>query len=113
LTPVNNRVTWQIESRNLINYDSFHSIGLAGDFQNGFDRRTFPVSLPGMLRTQFEVFEGLLLLTLVFARQFGLATDALRALVPAGPRRTKLRRLVFADRPPGLLRKIKQAQLLA
>jgi len=113
LTPVNNRATWQIESRNLVNYDSFHSIALAGDFQNGFDRRNFPMSLPGMLRTQFEVLEALLLLTLEFAGQFGLVTDALRALVPVGPRRTKLRRLVFEDRPPGLLRKIKRTQVLA
>lgn len=112
LAPVNNKVTWQIDSRNLINYDSFRAIELAGHFQAAFDKRKFPSSLPGMLGTQFEVFEALLLLTLNFAVAFGMITDALHSLVPAGTRRAKLRRLVFEDRAPALSRKIKHAKVL-
>jgi hypothetical protein len=112
LTPVTNSATWLSERRNLINYDPHSAIDIAGQFQTGFDKRQFPVSLPGAVGTQFTVFETLLLVAMDFARDFGLATDALHALNPTGTRRLKLRRLVFEDRAPGLVRRIRRTRVL-
>lgn len=112
LTPVTNNVRWLSERRNDINYDSHSAIDIAGQFQAGFDKTQFPMTLPGAVNTQFAVFEALLVVTMGFARDFGLVTDALQMLSPAGTRRAKLRRLVFEDRAPGLLRKIRRARVL-
>lgn len=107
ITPVSSTVTWQSENRNEVNYDSFSAFQLASSFQANFDAATFPASLPGHLSTQFSISEGLLLITSKFVREFGLTTDALDALVPAGPRRAKLERLVFRDRAPSLVNRTK------
>lgn len=112
LSPVTARATWQTETRNLINYDTHHALQVAEQFEASFDKQQFPGSLPGLVQTQFAVCEALVLIALSFAKDFGLATDALGALGPAGTRRTKLRRLVFDPRPPGLVRKIKRSQCL-
>lgn len=107
ITPVSSTVTWQSENRNEVNYDSFSAFQLASSFQVNFDAARFPASLPGRLSTQFSVSEGLLLITSRFVREFGLTTDALDPLAPAGPRRAKLERLVFRDRVPSLVNRTK------
>jgi len=99
IDPIGGNVTWQTQNRNEINYDSFAACQLASLFQATFKPTRFPASLPGVLSTQFSVAEGLLLIVCRFVRQFGLATDALDALLPAGARSGKINRLVFRDRP--------------
>lgn len=113
ITPVSGAVTWQTQIRNEVNYDSFVACQLATSFQVNFDRTKFPRSLPGSLHTQFSVSEGLLIIAAKFARDFRLVTDALNALMPAGPRRTKIERLVFRDRAPRLADSIKWELILA
>jgi hypothetical protein len=103
ITPVAGNVVWQTESRNEINYDSFLACQLARDFQDTFDARKFPASLPGSLNTQFSVTGGLLAVVARFVRQFGLRTDALDGLRPPGERSVKMQRLVIQDRAPQLL----------
>ena len=107
ISPVAGRVTWQSENRNDLNYDSFMAFQLASNFQLQFKPVKFPVTLPGRLSTQYAVTEGLLLITTRFVKQFSLVTDGLDILTPAGPRKIKLERLVFRDRPPQLVSRTK------
>src|SRR5206468_4332448 len=100
ITPVSSTITWQIENRNEVNYDSFLACQLAFNFQTNFNSAKFPTSLPGRLITQYSVSEGILLITSKFVREFGLTTDALDSLLPVGPRKAKIERLVFKDRIP-------------
>ncbi len=113
ITPVSGTVTWQSENRNEVNYDSFSACQLASNFQANFDAGKFPASLPGRLSTQFSVSEGLLLITSNFVRNFGLSTDALDALMPAGPRKAKIERLVFRDRAPKLVHRTKRRSIIS
>ena len=105
LTPVSGLVTWLTDNRNNANYDSFFAYQLATNFQTSFNDRRFPESLPGMLRTQFDVAEGLLILAYKFAREFGLSTDALTSLSPQGSRKSKIEKLINRDRAPSLVQK--------
>jgi hypothetical protein len=100
LRPVNGQVDWMIRERNLVNYDAHVAVQLAGSFQTTFRRTSPRRTLPGSLSTQFLVFEALLLTAESFARRFGLATDGLAGLSPAGRRGVKIENLVFnAQRP--------------
>jgi len=112
ITLFSGTLTWQSENRNEVNYDSFSACQLASNFQANFDAGKFPASLPGRLSTQFSVTEGLLLITSDFVREFGLSTDALDALMPAGPRRAKLERLVFRGRAPSLVERTKWRSII-
>ena len=102
LQPVSGSVTWQIDNRNLINYDSFAAHEFMAQFHAGFRRSKFPAALPGVLNTQYQVFEALMLLTCSFMRQFGLVTDALAGFPSGGNRRAKIRALVFEAETPNL-----------
>lgn len=108
LSPVAGDVTWQIQHRNDVNYDSFIGLRLAEDFDRSFSKQAFPGCLPGVLSTQFRILEALLELAYSYARQFGLSTDALVGLGPPAHLRDKVRLLIYADRPPGLVRKTKK-----
>jgi len=70
-----------------------------------FSDKRFPDSLPGILRTQFDIAEGLLTLAFKFAKDFGLSTDALADLPPHGTRKSKIEKLVNRDRPISLVQK--------
>jgi len=50
------------------------------------------------------VFEGLILLSFGFAKQFSLSTDALDNLGNAGNIFDQVRDLIYNSHPPGLLR---------
>lgn len=108
LSPVSGDRTWQIQRRNEVNYDSYVACRLAKDFGRSFSGQGFPGCLPGVLSTQFRVLETLLELVYSYADQFGLATDALDSLGHGACLREKVRRLVYADQPPGLVRKTKK-----
>ncbi len=102
LTPVSGDPVWQIDRRNEVNYDSAVGLNLARDFAQTFSKTAFPGSLPGVLGTQFRVFETLLMLTYSYATEFGLQTDALNGLGTPGSLRDKVRTLVYNERSPAL-----------
>lgn len=112
ITPVSGMVTWQAQNRNDVNYDSFSACRLAEDFRASFDPHGFPGSLPGTLRTQFAVAEGLLLVTTRFVREFGLMTDALNGLGRGRSRRAKMERFIFRDQAPRLIRRTSWRSIL-
>lgn len=112
LQPIAGSATWQIDNRNLINYDTYESCQLIGQFQVAFRGSTFPTSLPGVLNTQFRVFDGLLQITCALVRQFNFRTDGLSGFLPAGRRSRKIRTLVFREIPPSLLRRIRQRAIV-
>jgi len=105
LTPVSGDPIWQIDRRNKINYDSWEALNLSRDFQASFSQDTFPASLPGVIGTQFGIFEKLLELTFSFAKQFGFQTDALNSLGHVGSLSLSIRGLVYNSGAPGLVKK--------
>jgi hypothetical protein len=105
LAPPEGSVLWQTQTRNLLNYDSFNAVELSVDFQTAFKSAAFPGCLPGRLSTQYSTTEGLLSVFADFASRFGLTTDALDHLTPAGSRKDKVKALIFREHAPGLLRK--------
>jgi hypothetical protein len=80
LSPISGRNTWQIETRNDINYDVLKAVNLISDFDRGFKRKSFPLTIPGVLNTQFKLTETILLLTIKYAKDFNLNSDALHIL---------------------------------
>lgn len=102
LSPMSGNVGWQTHNRNDINYDSLLACQLGSNFQTSFKAKNFPASLPGALSTQFSITDALLAIATKYAADFNLATDALHAFRPKGPRSAKLKRLVFRVRPPSL-----------
>ena len=108
IEPIGGSVIWQIETRNLVNYDTFAAYELMRDFQSGFKPRTFPSSLPGSLSTQFRVLEALMFIAFGFVRDFKLRTDALQNLTPIGNRKTKMRSLILNCALPALHKKSKR-----
>ncbi len=105
IEPVQGAITWLIDNRNTVNYDTYSAHELAVEFQKSFVATKFPQSLVGPLSTQYAVAEGLLTVVSTFVRQFQLRTDALDSLTPAGPRRVKIERLVYRARPPKITAK--------
>lgn len=113
LLPIGQSITWQSDARNDINYDSHSAITLMADFEQSFRKSRVAASLPGVLSTQFRTMEILLQLSAKFAREFGLATDALDRLGPPGTRRDKVRKLVLDQALPMLDRSLKKRPLMA
>jgi len=112
LAPVGGNPIWQIDMRNLINYDSWEGLSLSRNFQISFRQATFPGSLPGILRTQFGILEALLELTFYFANQFGFQTDALNILGHTGSLSGSIRSLIYNGDPPGLVKKTIKSALV-
>jgi hypothetical protein len=113
LTPMSGTVTWLIDQRNDVNYDTHIACNLVATFQSGFRRTRFPTSLPGVINTQFRLTEALVTITAKFAKQFKIHTDALAAVTPAGKRKAKVRECVLAAATPNMARAIKRRMLLA
>jgi hypothetical protein len=112
LTPVGGDPIWQIDRRNLINYDSWEGLSLSRNFQISFTQATFPGSLPGILGTQFGILEALLELTFSFAKQFGFQTDALNILGQTSSLTGSIRSLIYNDNPPDLVKKTIKSALV-
>jgi len=112
IQPISGSDTWQIDNRNLVNYDSYESCRLIAQFEQSFRRRHFPTTLPGILNTQFRVADGLMQITCTFVRQFQLRTDALKGFGPTGRRSTKIRHLIFRDAPPALAHRIRRRTIV-
>jgi hypothetical protein len=111
VTPISNVRTWQIENRNKINYDTYEACGLMTNFNKSFRKSRFHASLPGALKTQFTVFQALLVITCDFVKQFGLKTDALDAIGSIN-RRAKIRELIFDEKAPELSKVIKKRRII-
>jgi len=111
LSPVAGDRLWQIARRNDINYNSFSSIQLAQDFERGFVSCSFPSCLPGVMNTQYKVFEVLLEMSFHYAQDFGIATDALNRLRAPSPLRRKVRELVYNEKPLGLVNKTRKSTI--
>jgi hypothetical protein len=112
LLPISQSITWQIDRRNDVNYDSHNAVTAMAEFERTFRKSRVATSLPGPLNTQFQVMENLLRLASKFAREFGLATDALDGLKPKGERREKVRELILDQKLPDLDRSLKRRPLL-
>lgn len=112
LAPFSSTVTWLIDHRNDINYDSHSACGLLATFQSSFRRSRFPSSLPGALNTQFRLTQALVAITTRFAKDLGVSTDALSLLQPAGRRKLKVRDVVLDACTPNLRRCIRRRMLL-
>ena len=112
LAPFSGTVTWLIDNRNDVNYDSHSACGLIANFQSSFRPSRFPTSLPGTLNTQFRLTEALVAIASKFARQFRIDTDALSAVSPTGERRLKVRSIVLGCSAPNIHRSIKRRMLL-
>ncbi len=104
--------TWQIDNRNLINYDTYESCQLITQFQRAFRRSLFPASLPAVLNNQFRIFDGLIQVTVGFVRQFRFRTDALNGFTPVGRRSTKVRALIFREEPPPLVSRVRRRRIV-
>ena len=104
LTPIGKDPIWQIDRRNQINYDSCEGMSLAINFKRSFSKANFPMSLPGILATQYRILEELLELTLYFAKQFGFQTDAINGLGHHNSLAGSVNNLIFNDAPPGIIR---------
>lgn len=112
IMPIASSTTWQIDNRNKVNYDTFEACQLMTSFQATFLKTKLRTTLPGILNTQFAVFEALLMITCDFVRQFGLRTDALETMRPSGTRKLKIRKLIFNERGPQLYRLIKKHRIV-
>jgi hypothetical protein len=112
LQPVSGDVAWLIGTRNDVNYDSFLSFASITTFQSAFRRSRFPASLTGSLSTHFSVMDGLVQLTVGFAKQFDLDTDSLNSLAGSGSRPAKVRTLILDQRLPDLRRHVRRRRLL-
>jgi hypothetical protein len=112
IIPVSSNPIWQIQTRNKINYDTYEAFQLMNSFHAGFSKRQFRKTLPGVLNTQFAVFEAKLLITCDFVKQFGLITDALDSLGPIAVRKAKVQSLVLKQSTPRLSRNIKRTRIL-
>jgi hypothetical protein len=111
LSPISGDRIWQIERRNDINYDYFSSIQLAQDFERGFTFTNFPSCLPGVMNTQYKVFELLLEMSFYYAKDFGIATNALDGLRTPLPLRKKVRELIYNEKPSGLVNKTRKSKI--
>jgi hypothetical protein len=105
LTPISKDPLWQIDRRNDINYNSFSSIQLAQDFERGFACSSFPGCLPGVMNTQYKIFELLLEMSFYYAKDFGIATDTLNRLRTPSSLQNKVRELIYNEKPSGLVSK--------
>lgn len=97
LLPVSGSATWLSDTRNEANYDSHQACALVSAFQRGFRKSRPAASLPGVLNTQHKVLEGMLSIAVGFAKEFGIATDALNAVAPMGTRKQKAAALLVDE----------------
>ena len=111
LAPIGGRDVWMIEERNKINYNTNEMTNLQRSFGASFSANGFPNTLPGALNTQYKVCEGILATSCSFARQFGLATDALDILGPYQPFNDRVRNLIYDPQLPSLVSQTKKYEL--
>jgi hypothetical protein len=105
--------TWQIETRNKVNYDTQSSITTCERFQRNFDPNQFPGCIQGELSDQLSTVDNMTRLAFSYARRFRLNTDALSALTSTGASRGhKIEQLILNERTPDLSGKISWTDFL-
>lgn len=82
IEPFKDLRTWQIEQRNLVNYDSRIALDLGLAFRTDFDPARFPESLPGSLRIQHLLTKATTDLALRLFHSCGLDTGHMREILP-------------------------------
>ena len=103
LSPVSQNEMWLIEQRNRINYKVADSFKLRDAFASTLLIDPFPNNLPKELNTQYQVCEGLLMISYSFAVQFGLATDSLNSLGQQLTFKDKVRQHIYDATIPNLV----------
>lgn len=99
VSPIASNPTWQIEKRNELNYDTFTALKLSNDFLQSFSTNNFPNSLPGVLGTQYAIFETLLELSCLYAKKLHLETDALSLFSAGRTFNAKVRKMIYTTLP--------------
>ncbi len=103
---------WQIDLRNNYNYRTYLALDLQHDFTNSFVQATYPLSLPGNLRTMNQVAEEMLEFACLTARNVGLATDTLGTYGPQGLR-TQARKRIYGGNAPALVNRSRKGTILS
>jgi hypothetical protein len=75
LEPVSSNDTWQIDTRNRINYQLEGASGVQSAYLRSFDPARFPGSLSGDVATQYEVTRCMIGATAQFLVEMSVATD--------------------------------------
>jgi hypothetical protein len=101
LNPVNGDYTWQITSRNDVNYDMFHAWQASKQFHGTF-RKAKLNSLSGPMRLQLEATEHLIRLALYFARELSLSGSALVGCGITGDR-ANIQKGLLKQKSPALI----------
>jgi hypothetical protein len=112
IVPIASNPTWQIENRNEINYDTHIALKLSNDFLQSFATATFPACLPGVLGTQYGIFETLLELSCLYAKDLHLETDALLSFGTGRNFKGKVKKMIYTSMP-NLISKSKKKMLLS
>ncbi|HZY93752.1 MAG TPA: hypothetical protein VFE98_02695 [Candidatus Bathyarchaeia archaeon] len=103
LDPVGGSYTWQIDTRNRVNYDTYRSVDMMKQFQRTFNPSQFPTCVQGDLATQLWSVDNISRVAFGFARQFNLVTDALIPLNSAGTSRAnKVQELILGQALPSV-----------
>jgi len=111
LNPISSNINWLIERRNEINYKTTESIATILSFDNQFSKDNFPNCLSGDLATQYSIFELLLELTCVYAKNFNIYNDSLEKLMPGKKFSEIVTEKIYKNRVPNLVRKAKKLTL--
>ncbi len=108
IKPISGDPMWQTDNRIKVNYKTLSSLQFAEEFKRTFRKEKFPLSLPGVLYTQFHIVQTLLEYSFYFARDFGLNTDALNCLGSSTSLSENIYKHIYHDSPPGLVQKSKK-----
>ena len=111
LSPVSSNDSWLIDERNRVNYNTVVSIDSSEALRKTFSEDSFPICLPGVLNTQYQICEGILGASSSIATQFGLATDALDALGPFATFQERILSVVYSPVVPDLVANTKKQEL--
>jgi hypothetical protein len=103
LDPVSGDTSWQITTRNEVNYDMFHAWAASSSFQATFKVSRVRKTLSGPFALQLEATERMLDLSLHFAKALSLSTFGLDGCGVSGSRAHIQKRLVTQAPPSGLV----------
>jgi hypothetical protein len=98
--PIGGRARWQIEYRNLQNYDTFVAFQTMGDFSSSFAPATYPSSLGRNFARQVEGAKTMVTAAVWIADKVGLSSDIAYPPAGAAPRTARLQAVFHGNTPP-------------
>jgi hypothetical protein len=107
--PPNGNPTWQIDTRNRVNYKYHEAMQMVEDFERYFDSSRFPKSLRGDTATQYQISKTTILLAADLAGKLALSTDVFTSL--GGSRQLSINDLIFGRILPDLVSSAQQTQI--